>query len=122
MKTIDPSKLKSIKKKPQEPWLTFDPGEYMSGKSMQAASESLCKSDSQWPETHAFRVGQTPDGNTVFIMVLVNPHEGACWAGVVCPEDKLQEMSATVFENAEPILSDFLQDLYDKETGNHDQR
>jgi hypothetical protein len=122
MKIIDPSKLKSIKKKPQEPWLTFDPGEYMSGKSMKAASESLSSSDSQWPETHALRVGQTPDGNTVFIMVLVNPHEGACWAGVVCPEDKFQEMSATVFENAQPILSDFLQDLYDEEPGNHDKR
>ena len=43
---------------------------------MQAASESLCKRDEQWAETHAFRVGQTPDGNTVFMMVLVNPHEG----------------------------------------------
>ena len=115
MEFIDPSKFKSLKKNAEQPWFTFDPGEYMSVKSMQAASESLCKRDSQWAETHAFRVGRTPDGNTVFMMVLVNPHEGACWAGVICPEDKFQEMSATLFENAQPVLSDFLRDLYDKE-------
>jgi hypothetical protein len=95
MEFIDPSKFKSLKKNAEQPWSTFDPGEYMSGKS--------------------FRVGQTPDGNTVFMMVLINPHEGACWAGVICPEDKFQEMSATLFENAQPVLSDFLQDWYDKE-------
>jgi hypothetical protein len=49
-------------------------------------------------------------------MVLINPQEGACWAGVICPEDNFDEMSATVFSNAQPVLSDFLQDLYDKES------
>ena len=73
MEFIDSSKFKSLKKNAEQPWSTYDPGEYMSGKSMQAASESLCKRDSQWAETHAFRAGQTPDGNTVFMMVLVNP-------------------------------------------------
>jgi hypothetical protein len=119
MSVIDPSEFKSLKKHPDQPWYTFDPEEYMSHASMQAASESLCKSDSQWPEVHTFRVGKTPDGNTVFMMVLVNPQEGACWAGVICPEDKFEEMSAAVFGDAQPVLSNFLQDLHDKGTYKH---